>query len=125
MLAGIGYRAECVADGREAVAAYRRAREAGNPFDAVLLDLTVPGGMGGEETLRELRGVDPAVCAIVSSGYSHDRVMAAFREYGFRGMVSKPYRLQDLAAAMASALESPPPPAGEGGAYSHPGAPQG
>jgi CheY-like chemotaxis protein len=108
MLASIGYRVESVADGRDALAAWRRARDGGDPFDALLLDLTIPGGMGGEETLRELRKVDPGVRAVVSSGYSNDAVLADFESFGFRGAVVKPYRLQELADSVAGVLGGPP-----------------
>jgi PAS domain S-box-containing protein len=104
MLEQGGYRAECVADGRDAVSAFRHARDAGAPFSAVLLDLTVPGGMGGEEALVELRKVDPDVRAIVTSGYSHSRVVADYRAHGFRGRIAKPYRLQELFDVLAEVL---------------------
>jgi two-component system, cell cycle sensor histidine kinase and response regulator CckA len=83
-------------DGAEAVKLYKRAMKSDKPFDAVILDLTVPGGMGGQETVEKLLKIDPEVKAIVSSGYSNDPVMANFKEYGFSGVVSKPYQIEEL-----------------------------
>ncbi len=91
-----GFEVTAVADGAEAVREYRAALESGNPYELVILDLTVPGGMGGSEAMKQLRQMDPGVCAIVSSGYSSDPVMASFREYGFRGIMVKPYEVEDL-----------------------------
>jgi DNA-binding NarL/FixJ family response regulator len=78
-------------------------------FDLVIMDLTVPGGMGGKEAMAELCKLDPKVKGIVSSGYSSDPVMANYRSYGFSGMVAKPYRLTDLAKAIRSVLEGGDP----------------
>ena len=75
---------------------YREALEAGQAFDAVILDLTVPGGMGGKDTVRALQAIDPHVRALVSSGYSNDPVMASYLDYGFCGAVQKPYLIQEL-----------------------------
>jgi len=86
------------------VECYRQAHEAGRPFDAVIMDLTVPGRIGGLEAIRRLRELDPAVRAIVSSGYSDDPVMADYARYGFCGVLSKPYRAADLATVLAQVL---------------------
>lgn len=83
-------------DGEEAVALYQRAMAVGDPFDLVLLDLTIPGGMGGRETVTQLRKLDPKIRAIVSSGYSNDPILAAPREYGFLTRVIKPFQPEDL-----------------------------
>ena len=104
MLVHAGYEASAVADGDETVKAWTRAREEGRPFDAVVVDLTVPGGMGGVDTLRRLQELEPAVRVIVSSGYSNAPVLADHRRYGFRGMVAKPFRPSDLQAVVASVL---------------------
>lgn len=95
-------------DGAQAVEAYAQAMRDGQPFDAVLLDLTVPGKMGGRDAIAELRAMDPNVVAIVSSGYSDDPVMANYRAFGFRGILQKPYGLSDLEAALSLALAGAP-----------------
>lgn len=91
-----GYDVACVESGTEAVERYRKAWEAGRPFDVVILDLTVPGGMGGKEAIAQLVSIDPHVKAIVSSGYSTDPVMAEFGIYGFCGRLVKPYQIEEL-----------------------------
>jgi PAS domain S-box-containing protein len=96
MLTHLGYEPSFARDGAEALAAYQAARQSGRPFDAVIMDLTIPGGMGGRETLARLRALDPSVRAVVSSGYSTDPVMADAKAFGFGGVLAKPYRLQDL-----------------------------
>ncbi len=105
MLEGLGYDVTCTADGREAIARYRAARDAGSPFDVVLLDITVPGGLGGKDTMRELIAIDPDVKAIVSSGYSNDPVMASYRKYGFKGVITKPCLMEELDEAIRRVLE--------------------
>jgi PAS domain S-box-containing protein len=105
LLQRLGFQTTLVSDGTEAVSAFRKARDVGRPFDAVVMDLTVPGGMGGKEAMEALLKIDPAVKAIVSSGYSGDPIVANFRSHGFRGRVSKPYRVADLAKALRLVLE--------------------
>ncbi len=100
VLKRLGYEVEVASDGTEALRRYRAAAEAGKPFDAVIMDLTVPGGMGGKEAIRHFREFDPQVRAIVSSGYSNDPVMADFQKHGFRGVVAKPYQIADLAKTL-------------------------
>jgi two-component system cell cycle sensor histidine kinase/response regulator CckA len=96
MLRHCGYEADFAGDGVEAIEKYSLAMKSDTPFDAVIMDLTIPGGLGGIETIKRLREIDPAVRAIVSSGYSHDPVMSNFREYGFAGIILKPYRISEL-----------------------------
>ena len=96
MLEPLGYDVVVARDGEEAVAHYSDARAAGRPFAAVLIDLTIPGGMGGLEALGRLRQLDPAVVAIVSSGYSNDPVLARWAEHGFRAALAKPYLAAEL-----------------------------
>ncbi len=96
MLRHIGHDAETVADGDTALVRYREEFEAGRPFDAVIMDLTVPGGMGGRAAVRELLKFDPSALAIVSSGYSGDSILAEYEQHGFHGVIAKPYRLEDL-----------------------------
>ena len=92
----LGYQAISCADGKDAVALYEGNREAGSPFLAVILDLTVPGGMGGVEAARQILAIDPEAKLLVSSGYSYDPVMAGYQKYGFCGAVAKPYRAAEL-----------------------------
>jgi PAS domain S-box-containing protein len=96
MLKEIGYQVEFAKNGQEAIDLYTSAKEGGKPFKSVIMDLTIPGGMGGRETIEKLTEIDPDVKAVVSSGYSSDPIMGNFREYGFRGCVSKPYRVEDI-----------------------------
>ncbi len=92
----LGYEIEVCGDGECALERYREALEAGRPFDAVIMDLTIKGGMGGKETMKALLALDPEVKGIVSSGYNNDPILAHFRQYGFCGMVSKPYTVREL-----------------------------
>ncbi len=93
----MGYDTEFAADGAEAIEKFREAWKADNPFVLVILDLTVPGGMGGAGTMPELLKIDPEVKAVVSSGYSTDPIMANYQDYGFCGVVPKPYTKTNLA----------------------------
>ena len=104
MLEFIGYSVDLAATGEEALERYLEARERGAPFDAVIMDLTIPGGMGGEEAIGRLLEVDPNARAIVSSGYSNDPVMRDFRRYGFRGVVTKPYKIKELTVTLSQVL---------------------
>ena len=102
ILRKMGYEVAVANDGHETVEMYRQAQESGEPFDTVIMDLTVPGGMGGKEAIQELKKLDPNVKALVSSGYSNDPIMSNFRDYGFQGVVKKPYRIQDMSDALRS-----------------------
>ncbi|GBE36950.1 blue-light-activated protein [bacterium BMS3Bbin07] len=104
MLRLIGYEVEFAADGAEMLEIYKKARESGEPYDAVIMDLTVPGGMGGKDAIGKLLEICPVVKAIVSSGYSNDPIMADYRKYGFYGVVAKPYKLQQLSQVLHEAL---------------------
>jgi PAS domain S-box-containing protein len=104
MLNRMGYITETVTDGAKAIELYREAYAAGNPFDLVILDLTVPGGMGGARTIPELLQIDPTVKAVVSSGYSNDPIMANYQDYGFCGVVPKPYTKDQLAELLCRIL---------------------
>jgi PAS domain S-box-containing protein len=96
MLTNLGYEAELAQDGAEALERFTEAVNRGEKFAAVILDLTVPGGLGGKETMARLLEIDPQVKALVSSGYSDDPIMAEPQKYGFRGIIAKPYKVVEL-----------------------------
>lgn len=104
VLSELGYDVETAVDGEAAIRAFETARAAGRPFTCVLMDLTVPGGMGGRETVARLRELDPAVRAIVASGYSTDDALAGFRQAGFVAALTKPFTIGDLEATLARVL---------------------
>jgi nitrogen-specific signal transduction histidine kinase/ActR/RegA family two-component response regulator len=96
MLSTAGFEVELASDGKEAIERYEKAMELGQPFDAVIMDLTIPGGMGGKEAIKELIKIDPDVKAIVSSGYSTDPIMADAWKYGFSAVMTKPYSISEM-----------------------------
>ena len=95
---------ESASDGAEAITLYKKAMKSGKPFDAVILDLTIPGGMGGKEALEKLLRIDPDITAIVASGYSNDPVISNFSEYGFSGYIAKPFTLAELRDVLYTVL---------------------
>jgi PAS domain S-box-containing protein len=100
MLKYHGFAVSTAKTGEEAVALYKENLESGSPFDYVILDLTVFNGMGGKETVAILRDIDPNVKAIVSSGYSDNPVLSNYKDYGFSGILSKPYVIEDVLKAI-------------------------
>ncbi len=104
MLKTAGYEYELAKNGSEALELYKRALDKGRPFDAAIMDLTIPGGLGGKEAVKKLIEIDPKVKAIVASGYFSDPVMADCRAYGFSGVISKPYDLQTLSRTLRTLL---------------------
>ncbi len=96
MLEHLGCGVEIAREGKEALELFRKARQRGEPFDAVILDLTIRGGMGGKEAIRELLAIDPDIKAIVSSGYSNDPIIAEYGKYGFKGAIIKPFKINEL-----------------------------
>lgn len=104
MLDYLGYRVSFARDGDEARHAYAQAQADGRPFDAVIMDLTIPGGMGGKEAITHLLALDPQARVIVSSGYSNDPIMSNYREYGFSAVIAKPYRLAELGKVLDGVL---------------------
>lgn len=104
MLRELGYEVTVSPDGSDMVARYREALGASQPYDAVIMDLTVPGGVGGVDAMAMLLAIDPTVRAVVSSGYSNDPVMGEFRRYGFAGVVAKPYQLKSLSDTLERVL---------------------
>jgi len=105
MLKNLDYESEFAKDGAEALRMYKDAQESETPYDVVILDLTIPGGMGGTETIKKLLEVDPEVKAIVYSGYSDDPVLSNFQEYGFKGMMPKPFESQSLSKVLHEVLK--------------------
>jgi PAS domain S-box-containing protein len=91
ILERLGYEVECARDGAEAIELFQKAKDSGRLFDALLLDLTIPGGMGGREVAARLREIDDSVTLIVSSGYSDTPIMSEFRKYGFSDVIPKPW----------------------------------
>jgi len=106
ILVQLGYEVLFAREGAEAVEIYIREMDSGRPFDAVIMDLTIPGGLGGLEVMETLLGKDPNARVIVSSGYSNDPVMANFQKFGFVGMISKPYTAQELGRILHESLHS-------------------
>jgi len=104
MLKLLGYQIRTVADGAEMVDEYQRAQRDGQRYDAVIMDLTVPGGMGGKEAIKILKQIDTGVRAIVSSGYSNAPVLSSYEDYGFCGFLAKPFKLEELGAVLKKVL---------------------
>ncbi len=100
MLAILGFSAVTACDGNKTIEHYKAAMESGEPFEGVIIDLTIRGGMGGQETMSRLLEIDPDVKALVSSGYSNDPVMANFHDYGFKGVIKKPFNIRELGECM-------------------------
>jgi PAS domain S-box-containing protein len=96
MLENFGYKVECVRTGEEAIKSYQRRLAMGRPFNVVIMDLTIRGGMGGKDAIQEIRSMDQAARVIVSSGYSNDPIMAHPQEYGFTDVLQKPFTMQDI-----------------------------
>jgi CheY-like chemotaxis protein len=105
-LGHFGYDTVTVADGADAIREYQRALNERQPFAAVIMDLTVPGGMGGKEAIKALKQIDPNVKAIVSSGCSTDPAATEFASHGFVARADKPYRIQELGAIIQSTLRN-------------------
>jgi PAS domain S-box-containing protein len=104
MIDVLGHKVELAEHGEEVIEKYNAAMESGNPFDVVILDLTIRGGMGGRETIERLLAVNPRIRAIVSSGYSDDAVVSDYRNYGFSARLTKPYKLQELSDTLNNLL---------------------
>jgi two-component system, cell cycle sensor histidine kinase and response regulator CckA len=105
MLSFLGYRTEFAKDGVEAIDLYVEALKSNEPFDMVILDLTVPGGMGGQEAMEEFLSIDPKIRAIVSSGYANNRIMSEYGRYGFVDVITKPYKLEELGETVSRVME--------------------
>lgn len=101
----LGYEAMFAKDGAAAVELFSRERQAARPFNLVILDLSVPDGMGGKEAFEKIRGIDPSVKVVVSSGYTNDPMMADYARFGFSGVLAKPYRISDIKALLETMIE--------------------
>jgi len=106
MFEHLGCQVKTASDGRQALEIYSKAMQDKTPFDAVILDLTVPGGMGGKETMEELLKIDSLATVIVSSGYANDPIMAHYKDYGFSGVVPKPYKIEEVSKVLKKLLHS-------------------
>jgi two-component system, cell cycle sensor histidine kinase and response regulator CckA len=104
ILASLGYDIVETSNGSEAVAAYRSAMQSGVPFDFCILDLIIPGGMGGSDCAREILAMDSSAVLLVSSGYSNDPVLAHAKDYGFRGIIPKPYTVEEFRQVLFNVL---------------------
>jgi len=109
LLQHLGYTVETASDGKEALDLYQKGLENGEKYAAVIMDLTIPGGMGGKETVLELKKLDPKAKTIVSSGYATDPILANFKEYGFDAMLPKPYEVEELAETLHRVIQHNPP----------------
>ena len=105
---GMGHEVEVAEDGQMAVEVYKKAKSLGRHFDVVILDLMVPGGMGGREAIQALLQIDPAVKAVVMSGYANDPVVLEHDRYGFKGALAKPFNLGQLREILSRVLGSSP-----------------
>ncbi|MHA2092191.1 MAG: response regulator, partial [Candidatus Kariarchaeaceae archaeon] len=95
---------DTVGDGETAIDHYQQAMDDGNPYDLVILDLTIVGGMGGKETIEHLLAIDTKVTAIVSSGYSTDQILSHHEKYGFKDKIAKPYTIEEVRTVLARFL---------------------
>jgi PAS domain S-box-containing protein len=105
MLASLGQEVEFAVDGASAIEKYRSAKKAGSPFSVVILDATVRGGMGGEETIGILRKTDPNVVAVISSGYSDEGVTANYASHGFSAFLPKPFTCESLQTVLGALMK--------------------
>ncbi len=104
MLSNLGYEVRTSIDGAEAIKMYQYARGLKRSFDVIILDLTIPGGMGAKETIQHLKKINPEIKAVVSSGYSNDPIMTEFSKYGFKGVIAKPYRTKELSEIVSKLI---------------------
>ena len=101
----LGYEVMFAREGQEAIDLYKQEKNAGAPFDLVILDLTIPEGMGGKDTIGQLKAFDPDVKAVVSTGYANDPAVLDFVGYGFSGKLSKPYKINELKSILEQMIK--------------------
>ena len=106
LLGHLQYEVHTAKDGSEALSAVEEAKRSREPFDAVIMDLTIFGGLGGKETVGKVREIDPRVKAIASSGYANDPILSDFEKYGFDGVLPKPYGIQKLSEVMHKVISN-------------------
>jgi CheY-like chemotaxis protein len=106
LLGHLGYESVVVTDGEKAIEAYVTALKEDRPFRCVVMDLTIPGGLGGEETIKRLRAINPEVVAIASTGYSNSPVVSDPQKYGFKGILPKPYDAEKLSDILNDLLRT-------------------
>ena len=104
ILTHLGYQVTTCADGEEAIELYKKSMDSGSPFKTVIMDLTIPGGLGGRQAAERILALFPTACLVVSSGYSNDPVMSNYREYGFSGAIAKPYNIDEVEQVLGSLL---------------------
>jgi len=104
MLRMLGYEVTLAENGQQAIRLFKTALNSGQAFDLVIMDLTIPGGMGGKETVGKIHKIDPGAKVIVASGYSTDSIMADYKDYGFMAMLSKPFKVEDLSVMLDAVL---------------------
>lgn len=104
LLSHFGYRPGVARDGEEAIALYKEAADQNDPFSVVIMDLTISGGLGGVETIARLHEIDPFVVAVVSSGHFEDPVVENFRQYGFAGILTKPYTAKEMCGVIKKVM---------------------
>jgi len=105
MLFHLGYEVELAEDGAKTIDLYKEAMKSSHPFDFVILDIVIPNGLGGKETIQNLLKINPEVKAIVSSGYSDDPIMSDYRRYGFCGILAKPFQIENLSYVLYKVME--------------------
>jgi CheY-like chemotaxis protein len=110
MLAEMGFSVDEAINAPQAISLYDRSLHDHEPYDLVILDLSIPGEMGGKECFARLRELDPDITAIVASGYCNDPIIDDFTAYGFRGVVTKPYSFDQLGATVTNVINGPPRP---------------
>ena len=105
MVEFLGFEAVWVKNGEDAITEYAKHQDAGQRFTAVIMDLSIPKGMGGEEAVGEILAIDKDAQVLVSSGYSTDEIMVNYKDYGFSGVIAKPFDLTAMQSALATYLK--------------------